>query len=106
MKDRSSGRMNVMAAMVARVGRATLDAVMLGDRFAGLAIDAVGYRKFEPFKAGRIVRKLAVKVFLGCMAHFRFAVSYGLPTLQVNCTKYYLLSRDNYLCEGSFKLGQ
>ena len=66
MEDRVRSRVNVIAAMVARVGRAALDAVMLCDLFAVLAVDAIGIQTiFQPFKTGRIVRKLAVEVFLG-----------------------------------------
>ena len=40
MEDRASGRMNVMAAMIARIRRAAHNAMMLGHRLALLAVDA------------------------------------------------------------------
>ena len=41
MEDRSSGRVNMMAAMIARVRGAALHAVMLCDRFTRIAINAI-----------------------------------------------------------------
>ena len=75
-----------MPAMVARVGRAALDAVMLGHRFAGLAIDAVRVQVgAQPIKADRIVRELFVKFLQRVRQHFRFAVvvAHGLTYSQV-----------------------
>lgn len=42
VKDRISSRVNVVATVIARIRRATLDAVMLRHLFAVLAIDAIG----------------------------------------------------------------
>src|SRR5437016_882315 len=41
VEDSASGRVNVMAAMVARVRRTAHNAMMLGDRFALHAIDTI-----------------------------------------------------------------
>ena len=73
MEDRVRSRVNMVAAVLARVGRATLDAIMLRDLLAVLAVDAIGIKAvLEPFQAGGIVRELAVKVFPGVPLHFRF----------------------------------
>ena len=75
VKDRFGGRVNVMTAMVARVRRATLNAVMLCDRVARFAKDAVWVQVVaEPFQAGRIVWKLLLEVFQCVRQHVRLAV--------------------------------
>ena len=85
MKDRVRSWVNVMAAMIARVGRTAHDAVML--RFLLALVTkrhSIGKEITEqPFKAGRIIGEHCVKVFLGKARHFRFAV-HGLPTLREN----------------------
>src|ERR1035441_4454922 len=78
VEDRASGRVNVMPAMVARVGRATLDAVMLCKRVARFAEDAVRVEVIaKPIKASRIVRELLLEVFQRVRQHVRFAVVVG-----------------------------
>jgi hypothetical protein len=84
VKDRVGGWVNVMAAMVARIRRAALDAMMFGHRFARLAVDAIGIQAvLEPFQTGGIVRELFLKVFQRVRQHVRLAVVVGhwLPTL-------------------------
>src|SRR5271157_4099387 len=94
VKDGISGWMNVMSTVIARIRRTALDAVMFCDRFAGFAVDAVWIQVIsEPFKAGRIVGELAVKLFLGVRRHLWLAVhkqyllssqsmAYYLPTVK------------------------
>ena len=75
VKDRARSRVNVVAAMIARVGRTALDAVMFGDRFACLAIDTFRVEAIaKPLKAGGIVRELFLKVFQRVGQHVRLAV--------------------------------
>ena len=75
MEDRASGRVNVMAAMIARVRRAAHNAMVLGDRFALLAIDAIRVEAIaEPLKAGRVIRELFLEVFQRVRQHVRLAV--------------------------------
>jgi hypothetical protein len=78
MEDRVGGRVNVMAAMIARVRWTALNAVMLCDRLAGIAKDAVRVQAIlEPFQTGRIVGKLLLEVFQRVRQHVRFAVVVG-----------------------------
>jgi len=78
VKDRVSGRVNVMAAMVARVGWAARYAVMLCNRIARFAKDAVWVQVvLEPFQTGRVIRELLLEVFHRERQHFRFAVIVG-----------------------------
>lgn len=82
VKDRVSSWVNMMAAVVAGVGRTAFDAVMLRNRFAVLTVDALGVEAvLEPFEAGGIVGELLVKMFdrvachlrLGCaLSHFAY----------------------------------
>jgi len=78
VEDRASGRVNVMAATVARVGRATRNAMMLGGRFALGAIDAFRVQAIaKPFEAGRIIWELSLEVFQRVRQHVRLAVVMG-----------------------------
>ena len=78
VEDRASGRVNVMTAAVARVRRATRNAVVLCGRFARLAIDAVWVEVIaKPFKAGCVIRELALEVFQCVRQHVRLAVVVG-----------------------------
>src|SRR5208282_5614234 len=78
MEDRVCGRMNVMAAMIARIGWTADNAVMLCNRVARLTKDAVWVQVVaEPFKAGRIVWELFLEVFQRVRQHVRFAVVVG-----------------------------
>jgi hypothetical protein len=78
VEDRVSGWVDVMAAMIARVRRTAYNAVMLSDRVARLAKDAVWVQIIlEPLKAGRIVWELLLKVFQREREHFRFAIVVG-----------------------------
>ncbi len=84
VKDRLSGRVNMMAAMIARVRRTALDAVMLSNRVARLAKDAVWVQVVaQPFQTRRIIWELFLEVFQRVRQHVRFAVvvSHWLPTL-------------------------
>lgn len=75
VKDRVGGGVNVMAAMVARVRRATLDAMMFGGRFARLAKDAIRIKAIlQPFQTGGIIRELFLEVFQRVRKHVRLAV--------------------------------
>jgi hypothetical protein len=75
VEDRASSRVNVMAAMVARVGGAAHYAMVLGDRFALVAIDAFRVQAIaKPLKAGCIIRKLFLEVFQCVRQHVRLAV--------------------------------
>jgi hypothetical protein len=70
--------MNVMAAMIARVGRATLDAVMFCHRIAGFAKDAIRIQVVaEPFKASRVIWELFLEVFQRVGQHVRLAIVVG-----------------------------
>jgi hypothetical protein len=75
VEDRVSGRVNVMAAMIARVRGARLHAMMLCDRIALIAKDAVWIQAIlEPFEAGRIIWELLLEVFQGVRQHVGLAV--------------------------------
>src|SRR5208282_2029659 len=75
MEDRASGRVNVMAAMIARVRRSAHNAMMLGHGLALLAIDAIRVEAIaKPFKAGCVIRVLALEVFQRIRLHVRLAV--------------------------------
>src|SRR5271157_1617091 len=100
VEDGVSSRVNVMSTVIARIRRATLDAMMLCDRFTGFAIDALGIQVIaKPFKASRIVRELAVKLFLGVRRHLWLAI-HKLPTLK---SKYDTLST---YCQGIISLAK
>jgi hypothetical protein len=78
VKDCVGSRVNVMAAVVARIRRATDNAVMLRDRVARFAKDALWVQViFQPFKAGRIVWELFLEVLYREWEHFRLAVVVG-----------------------------
>jgi len=78
VEDRSRGRVNVMAATVARVRRATHDAMMLSGRFALFAIDALRVEAIaKPLKAGRVIWELLLEVFQCVRQHVRLAVVMG-----------------------------
>lgn len=78
VKDRVGSRVNVMAAMIARVRRSAHNTMVLGHRFARFAIDTVWVEAItKPFKAGRVIRELALEIFQRVREHFRFAVVMG-----------------------------
>jgi hypothetical protein len=87
VEDCVSGWVNVMAAMIARVRRATFDAMVLCDRLASIAKDAVWVQAvLEPFQTGSIIRELLLEVFQCVREHVRLAVVVshgGLPTTKV-----------------------
>jgi hypothetical protein len=57
--------MDVVSAVVARVGLALCNPMMLRDLLTVLAENAIGVKGvLEPFEASGIVRKLAVKITL------------------------------------------
>ena len=86
MEYRFRSWVNMVAAVIARVGRATLDAVMLRDLFAVFAVDSIGVKAvLQPLKTGCIVGKLAVEVFLGVRRHFRFSI-HRLTYSEVECS--------------------
>jgi hypothetical protein len=66
----------MMAAIVARVGWATHNAVMLGFLLAFIAEwhPIRKEAKEQPFKASRVIGEHGVKVFLGETLHFGFAI--------------------------------
>src|SRR5438552_12400866 len=75
MEDGSRRGMNVVTAIIAGVGRATRHSVMFGHAVALLAKDAIWIEvTLEPLQTGRVVGKLAVKIFLGVLPHFRLAI--------------------------------
>lgn len=85
VKDRVRSRVNVMAAMIAGIRRAAHDAMVLGHGLALLTIDAIRVKAIaKPFKAGCIIRELALEVFQCVRQHFRFAVvvAHGIPTVR------------------------
>jgi hypothetical protein len=78
VEDRASGRVDVMTAMIARVRRSAHNAVVLGHSFTLLAINAIRVEAIaKPFKAGRVIRELALEVFQSVWQHFRLAVVMG-----------------------------
>jgi len=86
VEDSSSSRVNVMAAMVARVRRSAHDTMVLGQGFALRAIDALRVEAIaKPLKAGRIIWELLLEVFQCVRQHVRLAVIVGhenlVPTL-------------------------
>jgi hypothetical protein len=75
VEDRASGRVNVMAAMIARVRRTAHNAMVLGQRFALSAIDAFRIQAItKPIKAGRVIRELFLEVSQCVRQHVRLAV--------------------------------
>src|SRR5438067_7352562 len=67
--------MNVVTGIIARVGRATRHSVMFGHAVALLAKDAIWIEvTLEPLQAGRVIRKLAVEIFLCVLPHFGLAI--------------------------------
>src|SRR5437016_7991295 len=67
--------MDVMTAIIARVGRATRHSMMFGNSVALLAKDAIWIEvTLEPLQAGRVIGKLAVEIFLCVLPHFRLAI--------------------------------
>jgi len=75
VKDRASGRMNMVATMVARVRWAALNTMMFCGRFALDTVNAIRVEVItQPLKAGRVIRVLALKVFQCVRQHFRFAI--------------------------------
>jgi hypothetical protein len=78
MKDRVGCWVNMMAAMIAGVGRTALDAVMLRDRIAGFAKDAVREQVIlEPLQAGSVIWKLLLEVLQRVRQHVRLAIVVG-----------------------------
>ena|ERR1039458_1449337 len=78
VKDRASGRMNVMATMVAGVRWTAHNAMMLGHGFTLLAIDALWVEAIaKPLKAARVIWELFLEIFQGIREHVRFAVVVG-----------------------------
>src|SRR5208337_210210 len=64
VEDRVSGRMNMIAAMLAAVRRATGNAVVLRDLLAVLAKYAVRIETvLEPFETGRVIGELCLEGF-------------------------------------------
>ena len=64
VKDRASGRMDMVSAMVAAVGRAAHNAVVLRNALAVLAKDAFGIEMIlEPFEAGGVIGELLLEGF-------------------------------------------
>ena len=76
MKDRARRGVDVVTGIVARIGRAAGNAMMLRFLPAFIAERHPVWMETakEPIKACRVIRKLSVKLFLGVAAHFRFAV--------------------------------
>ena len=67
--------MNVVTAIIARVGRATRHSVMFGHAVALLAKDTIWIEvTLEPLQTGRVIRKLAVEIVLCVLPHFRLAI--------------------------------
>jgi len=65
----------MVAAIVARVGRATRHSVMFGHTVALLAKDTIWIEvTLEPLQTGRVIRKLAVEIVLCVLPHFRLAI--------------------------------
>src|SRR5579872_803987 len=87
VEDRSSGRVNVMAAMIARIRGAARYAMVLRDILAELAVDAIRVQvATKPFQTGRIVWKHLLKVFECEAAHLRlfvrfFDLAHNVPTV-------------------------
>ena len=75
MEDGSRSWVNVVTAIIARVGRAARHSVMFGHAVALLAKDAIGIEvTLEPLQTGRVIGELAVEIFLCVLAHFRLAI--------------------------------
>jgi hypothetical protein len=83
VKDRVSGRMNVIPAVLAAIGRAAHHAIMLCDLLTVLTKDAIWIQTvLEPFEARGIVGELFLKGFQRESLHFGFAVHIrSLPSL-------------------------
>jgi len=72
VEDRSGGRVDVMAALIARVRPAAHRAVMLGHALAKLAKDAIWVQIIsEPFEARSVVREHIFEVFVRKPLHLR-----------------------------------
>lgn len=92
MKDRVRRRMDVVSAMIARVGRTADNPVMFCNLFADFAENSIRIEKVaEPFEAGRVIGKLALHILEGEGRHFRFWI-HGITYSQVQvCLNQYLL---------------
>jgi hypothetical protein len=78
VEDSASSRVNMMAALVARVRRATLHAMMLGGRFALLAVDSLWVKVLaQPLKAGHIIGEHFLEVLECKRLHLWFAIVMG-----------------------------
>ncbi len=75
MEDGSRRGMNVVTTIIAGVGRATRHSVMFGHAVALRAKHAIGIEvTLEPLQTGRVIGKLAIKIFLCVLPHFRLAI--------------------------------
>jgi hypothetical protein len=78
VEDRPGSRMNMMAAMVARIRRATSYAMMLCHALAGVAKDAIRIEIVaKPFEAGRIIWKLRLESLQRVAFHCGLAIVVG-----------------------------
>jgi len=92
VKDRVRRGVDVVSAIVAGIRRATRNAVMGSHLLTVLTENAVWIKAvLKPLQTGRIIRKLAVEVFLGVAAHFLLWVHEPTYSQVKSCHKEYLL---------------
>ena len=86
MEDRASGRMHMIPAVVAALGRTAGNAMVLGYALTVLALNPIWVEVIaKPLKAGSIVWELLLEVFQSEREHFGLAVvvAHGVTYLQV-----------------------
>jgi len=72
VEDRPSGRMNVMAALIAGVRWTAHGAMMFGHALAQLAVDTFRVQEVpKPFEAGSVIGEHLLKIFVGKPLHLR-----------------------------------
>ena len=82
MEDRPGSRVNVMAALIARVRRTASYPVMLGNALAQLAKDTIRVQVApEPFEAGNVIREHPLEIFEGKPLHLRSLLLFQDPML-------------------------
>ena len=80
-----------MATIITGIRRAAQNAVMLCNRLARIAKDAVRVEAIlEPFQTGSVVWEHFIEVFLGETGHLGFAVHNQVPTVTTQTVSNYL----------------
>src|SRR5262249_55569583 len=99
-KNSIGSRVNVVPAVVARIRRATSNAMMFCDCLALVTKDSIGIEVvLQPFQTSSIIWKLLVKLVQRVRKYIWFAVAHGVPALITrSLTTFVLLeSPDTYL---------